>query len=431
MPVPADYRARDLFLLVGGNPLPAYVAARLLGQPGPNFRDGRLFLIATGGTNRYRRALRRELLRCGYDDPDRVVDITVAPAEPKSLGEAIRTQWRANQFGGSVGLHYTGGTKAMTALAYQAVRALAGQADVRFSYLDARDRKLIVHHANGEFWTPREATGLQPGIVDAADELADGTITLGTLFSLHDMAGEYDVAEQPHLPLSAAMLARHAQAGTDEWAEWRRWSCRTLRPGCDADPVFFPEDLANQPVTALPDAEAGRAVRAEIGAATTFRTVDGARFGDARGAFARWLDGEWLRDHVATVLDTLQRDQPALWGDRQLAVQRHGTVGQPPWFDVALVRGYQLFAVAAIGSADPERCQQRLFTAVNRAERLGGAEARVALVCLVDDPEPIEHLISALIDPDLEPTTRRVRVFGRPQLEELPELLRDWLERLG
>lgn len=85
------------------------------------------------------------------------------------------------------------------------------------------------------------------------------------------------------------------------------------------------------------------------------------------------------------------------------------------------MRDYQLFALSCTTTDKHSLCKQKLFEAALRARQLGGAEARVALVCCHDRPE--------LLKAELEIVTRdrKLAVFGRQDLEHLSQKIADWI----
>jgi hypothetical protein len=66
-------------------------------------------------------------------------------------------------------------------------------------------------------------------------------------------------------------------------------------------------------------------------------------------------------------------------------------------------------------------CKQKLIEISERAEQLGGNEARIGLVCCRDDPS---------LQSELEGSKRnfRVKVFGRADLKDLGRKIQAWVE---
>ncbi|MGH2457814.1 MAG: hypothetical protein ACRDIY_02990 [Chloroflexota bacterium] len=92
-------------------------------------------------------------------------------------------------------------------------------------------------------------------------------------------------------------------------------------------------------------------------------------------------------------------------------------------FDVAAIRGYQLFGLSCT-TAGKNLIDSKRFEAFIRARQLGGDEARVALVCFTDKPESVERQLRS----DFADDDGQFRVFGRDHLADLPSSLKQWIE---
>lgn len=110
--------------------------------------------------------------------------------------------------------------------------------------------------------------------------------------------------------------------------------------------------------------------------------------------------------------------------DRGMSIQP--IKGRQFEFDIAAMRGHQLFAISCTTDSSKPLRKAKLIEAFVRARQLGGDEARVALVCAYGDPAALE----AEIAEDWF-TVGRVRVFGRPDLTQLAEKLTRWFNREG
>ncbi|MGQ9815993.1 MAG: hypothetical protein ACUVR3_12740, partial [Candidatus Roseilinea sp.] len=136
-----QYQTDHLILLVGTNPLPNYVAAQLLCKPG-----GKVHLLSSTDTIGIAERLRKAL-------KDKSVYVCM-PKEVRDLspfGVYRAVSDLAQLLTGTVGLNYTGGTKAMSVQAYRAV--LAKHPNACFTYLDARKLSIFVddpYHSNNK-----------------------------------------------------------------------------------------------------------------------------------------------------------------------------------------------------------------------------------------------------------------------------------------
>lgn len=187
----APYRADVLFLLIGRNPLPNYVAAQHLVKP-----DGKIYLVHTEGkhgTGETAESLRR------YIGAKRCELVGVPPLEPDVIYRKIHNLMPANA--ARIGLNYTGGTKIM---AIQAYRALQDRRTV-YSYLDADTLQLVFEGDH----TPVDAM---------ANNLA---ISFYELLEIHGWPKGCGFETEPAHPdrvEPSVEAGKDAQAGLIDWA---------------------------------------------------------------------------------------------------------------------------------------------------------------------------------------------------------------------
>ena len=128
-----------------------------------------------------------------------------------------------------------------------------------------------------------------------------------------------------------------------------------------------------------------------------------------------WLNGLWLEHWSLDCVKALKYEERARSLERQ--------AGRMFEIDVAVMRGYLLFALSCTVATKPGRVKLKFFEIYNRARQLGGDEARAGLVCAVDDPEALEQDIAREWD-----AGNRIRVFGRKHLPALQACFRTWFE---
>lgn len=399
-----------LLILVGRNPLPNYVSALTLGTPGHTA----ITLVHTDGTVGQRVVLEELLGHHGFVS---VFSRRVEEANPSHIYNQLRSLTLADA--GLVMLDYTGGTKAMAVHACRALRDRAalpasegGLANLRCCYLDARTLALRIEDSRGA------VSGM----------LAIGTavpVQLETLLKLHGL-GELrrQMHHEPVWPAVAAALAQLHQDPADA-DDWRSFCGRHLR-----DPQRYRllrlARLRDLSTDSFPLAAQVVAEELTEGAALPQLLAPIAeRAGFARGSdeFARWLYGSWLEHYVlAQVLAISQAEQI-----HDAAVTINPLLPEPSQgrrsdfeFDVCFVRGYQLFAISCTTSDRRDRCKSKLMEAVVRAQQIGGAEARVGLVCCYDQPEELRSEVQELLG-------SRASVFGRTDLVRLATRLQTWI----
>jgi hypothetical protein len=137
-----------------------------------------------------------------------------------------------------------------------------------------------------------------------------------------------------------------------------------------------------------------------------------------------WLDGEWLEHYVLQQIKDISQE----WSIHESATSFWIREPRDPkmtkfQFDVAFMRGYQLFALSCTTSDDKGLCKDKLFEAYLRARELGGDEARVALICCSDEPDALKAKIEVALE------DRKIPVFGREDLTDLANKIWRWIEQ--
>ncbi len=149
----------------------------------------------------------------------------------------------------------------------------------------------------------------------------------------------------------------------------------------------------------------------------------------------KWLEGVWLEDYVLQMLiEIQQKEERQIQQKEERLIDELGMSFNFPEkekedighfeFDVAFLRGYQLFALSCTTDTEPGLCKLKLFEAYRRARQMGGDEARVALICCYDKPERIKKGFMSQIPDD------KVNVFGSGDLANLSEKLETWIREV-
>ncbi len=397
-----DDRADHLILLIGSNPLPNYVAARLLAK-------------STGAVLHLVHTTRTEAVAVRL-----AVALDTAP-ETDSLGgqfkinyhqvnedlplEVFKTVERIAHgvgTGKQLGLNYTGGNRTMSAHAYAAVDQAPGKPV--FSYLNAGRLTMLIHDRE------RSARSLR------ADPLIN--MPLETLFQLHGL--KPNPAKPPTLnplqpDLAGALAKLHSTSeGVGAWFNWRtkgsaNWSKLPVN-----EPHLSGFEEALRAMCAGRDPDPDRVARA-LGF-------------DSLPSCAKWFKGGWLEHHTLAELQKAASGQEDA-DPPQLGVSRIRVVAGKPSsadfdLDVAIMRRYQLFAFSCIASKDAQACKDHLMEAYVRARQTGGDEARIGLVCAHPRPSELQEEIASDID-----ASGKIRVFGQRHLLNLAEEIRQRLDQ--
>lgn len=400
-----------LILLVGGNPLPNYVAARLLLKDG-----GQLCLVHTDTTFAMARRLHQILLPedAALVTSKQVTYLKVDEGDPRNIYDQVVRHVKDKSFG--VHLNYTGGTKTMSVHAVLAIEDTCPDY-AEFSYLDARRLSLLMHRAN------RSGSRAIP-VGDKVD------VSLDTLMALHE--GKYDPNHAPPtdqinvelLPLCRAIVkvCGGTKNGLNKWKDWQSKSKGfTQLPFGIADLETVDESL----ISLCNGDPTPASVAQKIG------------FEELRSC-QKWFRSDFFELHIhhtlqqaiekigngfAKPLRDIHCTLDVRVSEDEQSIQ--GNVCDPYefQFDVAVMRHYQLVAISCLLSADIDRCKEHLLECYVRARQLGGDEAQVALVCAYGRPKEIECKLASIWG-----ASTHIKVFGAPHLSDLETHLYDWLK---
>lgn len=385
-----------LVLLIGTNPLPNYVAVKLLAK-----NNTLLHLVYTDGTHKIAENLKKVLIKEGKSEVNIKLWLLEDGRDPSEIcrcaNSIINTIIR-----GTIGLNYTGGTKPMAVHMHRVFSAC--KRDVIFTYLDGDNLFIRVDAKDGN---PSKAIAI------------DDTVQL-TIEKMLEMHGRKQKSishkniTQNMQATAKKLLQLYCEGDESLRKKWRN-KCNTTLQGSkdELKAAKFPNE---SPFIEL--------LSNFNGIEMTEMKPLGQMAQDQKWNiqdFAEWLDGKWLEHIVFQILQSLT---PVCSINEVIHSLSDTTRAIDFEFDVAALRGHQLFALSITTGTDRKKCKLKLFEAYVRARQLGGDEARTALVCAFDDAKSLEQEINS----DWE-TYGRVRVFGRHDLLDLAEPLKQWLNR--
>mgnify|MGYP000340400818 CR=1 FL=1 len=409
------YKSDHLFLLVGTNPLPNFVAATLMLKP-----QGKLYLVHSTKTQ----TVAERLARYWIDNHRQPQFVPVDESDGASIHHQIDRELK--QIGdGHVGLNYTGGTKMMAVHASQTLRdhqASRGR-PVTLSYLDARSTKMYIEHGDDKaFMTEPLLYEVQPSIQD--------------IVNLHAFELQGKIAVESQLPELATVLANTHQS-PEAIEQWRRWCNDILRKETRTrnDREWDKENLLRHVSIPLPADPSLRHVIDKM--QTTFGVQDGILLlGEAaqRSGFAKvkhlceWLDGKWLEHYVFHGISQVKNQRPeSRIHDIGMGIRPKSEPDSPEYdIDIGVMQGYRLYAISCTTDADPGMCKLKLFEAYIRARNMAGDEACVGLICMADKPENLQRQIVRSWDAE-----GKVRVFGRRDVPDLIDCMAGWFISTG
>jgi hypothetical protein len=430
-PLDWEYHQVDhLFLLIGENPLPNYVAAKtLLGE------GGKPYLVYTEYTSEAYKRLKEVL--CTTDEEKiefekQKVELWNNESNAFEIQEALKKKVKELQKEypnkKRFGLNYTGGTKAMAVHAYQALLNLNLSPEPVFSYLDSRSLHMMF-----------DRNAASPQTLDVFDVKPKHWLEMSfeKLFELHDLRWKQndEPIQQPCLTQLAAQfldlyITQRPQIAKPycQWCEGELARKTKIRAHGDRYTYWLDEntlegvtlDLSSVPIQIkqvlqnlfhLNSSQLPIKIAKNYG----FKKIS---------HFCEWLNAGWLEHYVLGQIQQINN-----LGIDESGMSFHIEDPNNPnaqWdkfeFDVAFRRSYQLFALSCTTAIYDNTCKEKLFEAYIRARQLGGAEAKVALVCPHNDPARLEKQLKILTQ------DRKIAVFGQKHLKKLSDTIAKWIE---
>ncbi len=429
-------QVENLILLIGENPLPNYVAANLLLSA-----RGTVHLAHTDGTERQAKQLYEVLktknISCKY--------LPLGDSESDAAAIQKKIHERIVSLSSSIGLHYTGGTKAMAVHAYRTLKKC--RPDACFSYLDSRHLKMCIDQEDGD----PQRFKITPEMI---------SVSIPELLKLHGWEQKDKSIEHPIHPL-AAKAFQEFHAGKEASTEWRKWCDYTkkqyyhqqgredwkLKINILGNSSCSPDGISDNPnnisqynkiteaLTLLSSSKGFLCIK-------DIKTEDGSDHGGKHFKSDQdvweWLDGKWLEHytlHEVQKIPSTQKISNSLNSVNIEDPQRkgHAFFGKKFELDVLFTRGYQLFAISCTTGHSKSSCKSKLFEAYVRAQQLGGIEARVALVCCADSGTTKAlktEILNAFTPIQSEVKDHRVEVFGREDLPDLSNKISAWIRNV-
>lgn len=390
-----QHRVDQLLLLVGSNPVPNAVAGKLLVKPG-----GTITLMCSEDSLGVAQRLKTWLSQDSSISVLEPNDSQIDPADPQSICKGVRKALE-NVSVQSVGLNYTGGTKAMSVHAYRVVEQWCRSQNIpaKFSYLDARTLTMV--------FDPED---LESGQRPYKEYVGDAQqIKLKQLISFHNWKlHNQEPSPKPTFPETASLL-KAALSKEECLFKWKEW-IRNFKIESLDNSAVWPVDSGICKVLTCLQQEHG---------------LSESTLSDRE--MRHWIQGKWLEDVVLLALINCSET-------RSLHECLKSVEADEPKFelDVAAMRGYQLFAFSCSAKSRSNakdeiykhkaELKQKLFEVFIRARQLGGDEARVALVCLYEDPDGLRAEMKREVDPE-----ERIQVFGYKHLADIDDHIQNWI----
>ncbi|MEH2030752.1 MAG: DUF1887 domain-containing protein [Nostoc sp.] len=404
-------------MLIGKNPLPNYVATKLLLHQG-----GTAYLVHTTDTLDEATRLKKSF---GSEFNVELRSLNHYESDAYHIQKEIGAKLDSIK-SGKIGLNYTGGTKAMSAhsyrtLFYEEIQDKTGKVYRRrkgiiFSYLDPRRLEICIDREDNE----RERLKVKPDTLE---------LKLETLFQLHGLTLQKRPSQEAQLlELAEELVKVFASKGkVQQWFDWyhdifckearhdnRKWKNKTelakLAIPLDKLPLEIVDAFRKAQLLNSDD----KLALVQAKNITFFTEIED---------FCKWLDGIWLEHYTLQQIKNIANSQSITDYGLDFKIPLKGTKDGFQ-FDVAFTRGYQLFAISCTTTSDiKERnlCKSKLFEAYLRAIQMGGEEARVALVCCADEPDTLKAEIADTL------SNKKIAVFGRADLLNLSDNIIKWI----
>lgn len=394
-----------LLLLIGENPLPNYVAAKLLAQPGKTT----IWLLHSEGTRPQKDALYKQLTNQGH-----VIQVEeIADSDPTSIQKAIKDRFTKLQ---GVHVHYTGGTKSM------AVNIMRALGEVASSYLDARQLML---------WVEEPGQAAVSTVVQMHVRL-----TVEDILELHSMADLAGTLRRSVILQHTTQALAYVHSDKTERAEWQEWINKTVREARIKNRNDKEVEMnADVPLISMPFKKVLQAIQEDIQTDVLPETLGTLLkilkpdktwpFKKPNQDLRKWFEGGWLEEYTFREIQKIQDVLSITDLCTNINPKLSGLPGKDNKFevDVAFTRGYQLYGISCT-TAGKEFLKHKLLEAIIRARQLGGGEARIALVSCAssDEVQLLQYQAEDLFQKGI------LRVFGENDLLQLSDCLKSWVK---
>ena len=425
-----DHKTKHLFLLIGENPLPNYVATMKLLDKG-----GTAYLVHTNQTFSQKERLKIALKNKGFNTKQVPLDKDQTENNKSNaykIYEVVQKYASSIPLHERIGLHYTGGTNTMAVHAHRAIYELhPKRTNTVYSYLDARTLEIFVDTTEPEPFH----RGVQL------------EVSLKDLFNLHKYEFKFPPLCKPVLPDAAAELISIYQ--NEEIAKtWRTWSNthrynnygELKKAKNSSTGEYKSEEELSKLFLSLSgvDLEILNLLRNHLDTShgqLSLKVTKNKGFANCQQV-CEWLGGIWLEHYVLSQIQAISEDnnfKDLKIGESQMTFimqKSQPYEGGVFEFDVAFMRNYQLFAISCTTSKDPKECKLKLFEAHTRAKQLGGDEARIALVCCCDNDPSKPQRIDRYLKSQLEGAVSnpKIAVFVRTDLPDLKTKIATWVK---
>lgn len=411
--------AKHLFLLIGKNPLPNYVAAKLLIE-----QNSTIHLVYTTDTEIYKKNLITKLKSQLSGNFFETNDVHLTnPSNAVIIRNAIDTAFKSIPNNAEIDLNYTGGTKAMSVHVYRAIEEFGKDKNctLRFSYLDPRELKLLFDAQNG---------GKTIAPIELSQTNSDGfqktKLKLREIIELHGLIFQKRGDGSEKFPSDKVKFANllavlfEFRNDTNKWKAYqtfRNSNFRNLEYPTSNTEITIPTELDDLiiPLNNIGQQLCNKDLVENNSLKFGYLTTE-----SHRKTLGMFLLSTWLESFVLQKVIQANDKNIEDYGTGLYISKPNNPTQAFMEIDVFAVRGYQLFAISCSVTKDKDERKDKLFEIAHRAKQLGGDEAKIGLVCFAEG----EQLIS--LNNQLKEDN--IKVFGKDNLEKLEVELQEWFD---
>jgi hypothetical protein len=418
------YDFNHLILLVGTNPLPNLVVADYFLKINPNINILWLVHSEESKTLQAGTAQLAENLEKSIQSrwPDRKFHFNKVALSDVSDAKSIKRDTEEKLFNNlpaqkGIHLNYTGGTKSMTTHIYWLLKKRELGEEISFSYLDARNFRLIDDDR---------------GVV-AKDLRKNVILTFDELVILH---GFKRINEEKTTDFSNAYKVFEALIENNELEKLlyspdegrynrnlfldrkRELAKKTKDLNIEDVEAFTPNEVFRTVVDSMPEKyrlfDASGKFRADI---------DNKPFKNA----VKFLDGGWLEQYVAKTVENE-------FSGNAMSIAKNVEMAKPGWtqgakfeLDVVVLNGYQPTGISCTTMDNKPGCKSKGFEIIHRIRQIGGDEAKAVLVGFLDKRRKNE--LQAELAYDTGGNKENILVLGKSDLQQdiLVQSLREFI----
>ncbi len=385
------YNFKELVLLVGTNPLPNFVVAEYFLKKNENIE--KIWLIHSKKNENYFQAGTLELAKnlekiitARWKDKHKTLQFPLEKIPLSDVSNASKitdniknviTELKKNK---SFHFNYTGGTKSMSTHSYWNLDRIGDDVEKSFSYLDGRNFRLVLDYpdkviaddlreeVNITFEELIELHGFERSNEDGTNLFAS-TLEIFTSFIENDRLGKFYEGNGGY---DRNLFENHKGELAKNEGQ--------LKSNKEKIDKFKPNKVFQDIIDSMPE---------------EYRLFDhngNYKWGLTNKEFEktycktlRYIDGEWLEDYIAKILEDEFRNNTGITFNNDWEIKKPDWPGDVCFqLDVLMVNGYQLIGISCTTAQKKSLCKSKGFEIIHRTKQIGGDEAKAVLIAFMD-----------------------------------------------